>query len=257
MINQDYQILLELAQQKPTKWEDISHPEEITRWKEFCKGNELHVWQCSTSAPFEVISSFYSKVSAEEKIKAGRFRFSRDQHRYVISHGLLRTILGAYVEEGPSELIFEKTNSGKPFLATKTRKGRIQFNMTHSEDVVCYIMSRENEVGIDIEYVKPNFDWYSIAKVYFTFHEMSLLESLPGDEQIRTFFTLWTRKEALLKATGEGLNGIKDMGSSAINPIKSKFTLFSFKYGEDYQGAFAVNSETPRIRFFDLSSFNK
>ncbi|MCL6571521.1 MAG: 4'-phosphopantetheinyl transferase superfamily protein, partial [Bacillus sp. (in: Bacteria)] len=202
---------LECGQQKPTYWEEVTSPEEIAKCKEFSEGYELHVWQCFTSEASKVISSLYPHLSPEEKTKANRFRFSHDQNRYVVAHGLLRIILGAYVEREPAELIIERTNTGKPYLVTPEEVNTIQFNMTHSEDIVCYIISKVSEVGIDIEFINPNFDWYSIAKVYFTTPEMSLLESLPDDEQVKRFFTLWTRKEAFLKATGKGLSGLADM----------------------------------------------
>jgi 4'-phosphopantetheinyl transferase len=248
---------LECAQQKPIYWEEVTSPNEVAKSKEFSEGYELHVWQCCTNESYEVISNIYPHLSSEEKTKANRFRFSHDQNRYVVAHGLLRIILGAYVEREPAELIIERTNTGKPNLVTSEEVSTIQFYMTHSEDIVCYIISKVSEVGIDIEFINPNFDWYSIAKLYFTTPEMSLLESLPDDEQVKTFFTLWTRKEAFLKVTGKGLSGLTDMENSTINSIKNKISLFPFQYGEDYQGTFAVNNKTPKIRFFSFSTSKK
>lgn len=248
------QLFLEKSQQ-PTNWEDVFHPCEVAARKEFRTGQEVHVWQSLTNAPLDLVSSLYRKLSPEEKIKAGRFKFPHDQQRFVISHGILRHILAAYVECDPSDLLFKKTKYGKPFLADQTGKNAIRFNMTHSRDAVCYIISAMTAVGIDIEYVRPNFDWHSISKVYFTPQEVFQLESLPKEGQANAFYILWTRKEALLKAIGKGLSGIDEMGSSLLTTLRSKYTLVSFKCEENYQGTLAVCPETSRIRFFRFKGF--
>ncbi len=240
---------IEQIQQPFTYWEDGYYITEVASKKEFLTGEEVHVWQ----APLNSSSHFYDKLSPEEKIRAARFRLPRDQNRYINSHGILRLILAEYVGCDHSDIQLKRTKYGKPFLVSRNGKNTIRFNMTHSENVVCYIISSSNEVGIDIEYVKSDFDWFGLANVYFTSQEVIHLEAFPRDEQGKAFFTMLTRKEALLKAIGIGLSGIEEMRASESYSCIEKYPLISFEYGEYleyYQGALAVSSGISSIRFF-------
>lgn len=224
-----------------TYWEYCGEIAQVASRNEFWIGQEIHVWL----APLDFDSNYYSILSEDEKVKAAKFRFLRDQHHYIKSHGVLRNILSAYVDNDPSALKFNISKYGKPFLMSQNKEHAVRFNMSHSENVVCYIVSKDNEVGIDIEYIKPDFDWKTIAKLYFNPCEMLYLENLPRVDHDKAFFELWTRKEALLKAVGIGLNDIEEINSS-------EYQLISFKY-RDYQGALAMSSDAP-FRFFYFTS---
>lgn len=231
-------------------WEDIYDINEIGSRDHFISEKEVHVWQAS----LDCVSCFYAYLSIDEKLKAERFRKQRDKQRYIISHGILRCILGAYIESNPSTLVFERSKYGKPSLNSRNIETSIWFNMAHSEDSVCYIISKNTEVGIDIEKIKDDFDWYSIANIYFTPEEVVHLQELPREEQIKIFFLFWTRKEALLKAKGTGLVDLENIEAIENYYIKKNYPLVSFSIKGNYQGAFAVNKKISKIHYFRFIS---
>ena len=227
-------------------WKDIYDINEIGSWDHFISEKEVHVWQASLNC----VSGFYHYLSTEEKLKAERFRIQRDKQRYIISHGILRYILGMYIGCEPSFLKFERREYGKPWLTSQNLEISITFNMTYSKDIVCFIISRGNEVGIDIERINDDFECYRIAKLYFTPKEVAYLRLLPREKQIKSFFILWTRKEALLKALGTGLSDLENIETIENDYKKMNYPLVSFSIGENYQGAFAVSNEVSNIRYF-------
>lgn len=235
-----------LPQRSFTHWEDICQVDEAADITGFCNGEEVHVWQASLDAS----TQYYNLLSQEEKIKAGRFRSPSDQQRYIVSHGVLRVILSGYAGCNSSSIEFCQNRYGKPFLSRKNGSNTIRFNMTHSQEMACYIISKGQEVGIDIEYVHPDLDWLCVAKACFTPQEMIYLESLPNADQLQAFFILWTRKEALLKAIGTGLSGLEEMGASDGFESQERYRLLAYHCGDNYQGAIAIGSGVSSIRYF-------
>ncbi|MDR7239961.1 4'-phosphopantetheinyl transferase family protein [Neobacillus drentensis] len=255
-MNLNYSFLEGQTQIQLTNWSEITKFDQVIGRKGFWDGQEVHVFALSTNASMEVISSLYRKLSQEEKIQAKRFKFIDDQNHYVLSHGFLRNILASYVKSSPSDIRINRAKNGKPFLVSQAGKNSVHFNMAHSENVVLYIVSKSQEVGIDIEMIKPDFDWYSIAKGYFSPQERLFLESLPREDRLKTFYTLWTRKEALLKLSGEGLNGLDAIRNSSYYANRGKTTVMSFNFDGNYLGTLAVEVSFADIHFFCYSAFN-
>ncbi len=154
----------------------------------------------SYSAP--EISSFEKLLSAQEQEKAVRFRFLRDHNSYIITHGVLRKILGNYLGSEPSEIEFISNKFGKPYLDEKYKK--IYFNLSHSSECSVLAFSTKSETGIDVEKIDPEFNFDLIAKVHFSEAEKNFLYS-NQHEACKKFYTLWTRKEAFLKTLGIGI----------------------------------------------------
>jgi len=148
------------------------------------------------------ISSFEKLLSVQEQEKAARFRFVRDHDSYIITHGMLRKILGNHLGSEPSEIEFISNKFGKPSLAEKYKK--INFNLSHSSECSVLVFSLKSEIGIDIEKIDPGFDFDLIAKSHFSEAENSFIDA-ERDESCKRFYTVWTRKEALLKAIGTGI----------------------------------------------------
>jgi 4'-phosphopantetheinyl transferase len=227
-------------------WEDIDASNEITSRYPFLSDQEVHVWLASLDG----VSGFYDYLSMEEMRKADRFRLQRDKQRYMLTHGILRCILGAYFGCEPSSLRFERSLYGKPSVTSQNVEIPLGFNMSHSEDMVCFILSKGHEVGIDIEKINDDFDWGRISRLFFTPKEVAYLQLLPREEQIKYFFLLWTRKEALLKAVGTGLSDLENINGIENDYRVRNYPLISFTIGENYQAAFAVNNEISTIRYF-------
>ncbi len=141
-------------------------------------------------------------LSPDERMRAARFTFDRDQRRFVVAHGVLRHILAGYVGHAPSKLQFGTNPYGKPHLVGSPS---LRFNLSHSHDVAMIAIARA-EVGIDVEAVRPIDDLLNIAQQFFLADEVEGLRRLPTEAQPPAFYRIWTRKEAYLKAIGTGLN---------------------------------------------------
>ncbi len=233
-----------------TLWENANNIRDKAKRDEFQNGKEVHVWYAPLNNSIEV----FNELSAKEKLKASKFRSSRDQQRYIRSHGILRRILAAYVNCEPCEISFQTTEYGKPFLTNGGRE--VHFNMSHSNEIAAYAVSKNHELGIDIEHIDHDLDWFSIAKFAFSQEENDLLESLSNDQQIKAFYSLWTRKEALLKARGTGLSEIETMSGKEFNSVKRKYLLSTFSCGGSYQGALAVNNHNQMINYYQVPCLN-
>lgn len=161
----------------------------------------IYLVPTDSDSPDEV-SSFRKLLSQQELDKALRFRFLSDQNSYIITHAMLRIILGNYLKLAPAEIEFVSNDFGKPSLSEKFKK--IYFNLSHSKGLSALVFSTKAEIGIDIEKIDPEFDFDLIAKAHFSNAENSFLHAENGQARKR-FYTVWTRKEAFLKAVGTGI----------------------------------------------------
>jgi 4'-phosphopantetheinyl transferase len=205
----------------------------------------------SIPVPLCLPARFDELLSEEEKIKALKYKFAKDRSRYVISHGVLRLILAEYTGHDPCEIRYEYTRHGKPYLANVTADRVIHFSMSHTKEICCYLVSCKDEVGIDIEKVNDELNWYNIAKLYFSPAELLFLESVSSENQVRAFFYLWTRKEANLKALGVGLSGLEQCEESLLSShFNIQHVLVSFELEGNFLCSLAIRSNLLHIKFF-------
>lgn len=141
-------------------------------------------------------------LSAEEAARAARFAFDADRRRYAAAHAVLRRILARYLGCAPAEVLYDLGPQGKPALAG----GGLEFNMSHCGDLALYAVTQGREVGVDIERMRPEVGRELAGAGFLTPSETGELLALPEAERPKAFFTVWTRKEACLKATGKGLS---------------------------------------------------
>ena len=118
----------------------------------------------------------------------------------------MRQVLAAYLEVAPDQLEFDYGVRGKPALRARPGSNWLRFNVAHSEELALVGVANGSDLGIDVEYARPMPDALSIAEHYFSLPERTALRSAEGETRQHTFFTYWTRKEAVLKATGDGLS---------------------------------------------------
>jgi 4'-phosphopantetheinyl transferase len=173
-------------------------------------GDDVHVWRASLDQTPSRIESFLQNLAADERARAGRFHFERDRDHFIVARGVLREILGCYLNREPQRLSFCYNPYGKPALAGETDTGAIRFNVSHSHGLALFAVARGPEVGIDVERVRRNLAVADIAERFFSRREAAMLRHIPAEEQHQAFFRLWTRKEAYLKARGEGLSLLSD-----------------------------------------------
>ena len=144
-------------------------------------------------------------LSADERARAGNFRFEQDRTRYINAHGVMREILGSYIGVGAASLLISRAKNGKPCLDDQYR-ACIEFNLSHSGRYGIVAVSIGRPVGVDVEALRADFKWSELADRYFSGRENAWLRALPADEAFRWFFRLWVAKEAVLKASGVGLS---------------------------------------------------
>jgi len=149
-----------------------------------------------------------SVLDDEERSRSGRFVRPRDRRRFVHAHAGLRVFLGLCLEVEPATVRYETGVNGKPRLGPGLPP--LEFNLSHSEELALLAVARDRPVGVDVEHVRDLPDALSIADTHFTEAESKGLRSLPPAEQAAAFFRYWTRKEAVLKAGGEGLGRALD-----------------------------------------------
>lgn len=179
-------------------------------------GDEIHVWRASTERDASAVERLWATLSPDERQRAQRFHFERDRLRFVVARGVLRDILGRYLGRPPALIRFAYNEYGKPTLAED--EGGLRFNVSHSRDAALYACTRGREVGVDIESLRDDFASLEIAERFFSKAEMSALSSLPADLLTQAFFNCWTRKEAYIKALGEGLSHPLDCFAVSLLP---------------------------------------
>src|SRR5439155_15430775 len=151
------------------------------------------------------LPDFAGLLSASERKRADRFQFDRDRVRFIVRRGLLRQILARYLACDPAEISFTYEARGKPSLANLMERHSIHVNLSHSHGLALIAVARQHALGFDVERVRPMPEADQIAAKFFSTRENAVLNALPSDSMLEGFFHCWTRKEAYLKATGEGI----------------------------------------------------
>jgi 4'-phosphopantetheinyl transferase len=220
---------------------------------------EVHIWTIRSSIRAENRSSFERVLSLSERTAANRFHFERHRLSYIFSHAALRHTLSGYVNQTPEGIEFFQNSFGKPFL----RDNELQFNMSHSGDVVVIGVTRGRQIGVDVEMVRPIKDFSSIARLNFTKQECELIEATPTASQQYVFFRSWARKEAVIKAVGKGLsiplntfdasipadeNGQR-LGRFADAPDIDAWWLSDLTVPEGYVGAVVLEQSLERLSY--------
>ncbi len=177
---------------------------------------DVHVWCGSLDRPAPLVDELARTLSNDERARSDRFHFDRHRQQFLVARGWLRMLLGKYLQIEPQAVELVYSQRGKPALAEKFNSS-LQFNLSHSEDLVVYAVTCDRSVGIDIEYIRPLPDAAQLAQRFFTTRENALLQALPSTQQNTAFFHCWTRKEAYLKACGDGIaNGLDRVEVSLI-----------------------------------------
>jgi 4'-phosphopantetheinyl transferase len=168
--------------------------------------DEVQLWRVDLESIRADESRWQKLLSSDESTRASRFHFPRDRQRFVASRALLRTILAAYLATDPNGLSFSYSKKEKPSLGLPYSGSGVTFNVSHSGAIALFAFTRRRDIGVDVEQVRRDFDVEAIARRFFSPHEQGQLAALPAEERVDAFFRCWTRKEAYIKATGDGLS---------------------------------------------------
>ncbi len=183
-------------------------PDPVTAAKAL-EGSGTSVWYTPLSGLRHRMDDWAGTLDQVERDRADRFRFERDRERFIIGHGLLREILGKHLGVAPEQVIMRRGEFGKPYVPELP----FHFNLSDTKDAVIIAISFEQEIGVDVETMERTVDHSAVSEHYFTEEEVGDISS-SMDPKLR-FLELWTRKEAVLKASGVGI--MEDLRALRVN----------------------------------------
>jgi 4'-phosphopantetheinyl transferase len=221
---------------------------------EFMKKDEIQLWCVRLAATSEQTQRFYDSLSNDEQGRARALHFVRHRTFFIIARGLLRAVLGWHLGQSAKDVKIAYGPRGKPSLSDTPPQ--LHFNLAHSQDHVLYAVSKDRELGVDLELVRELPDAEAIAAQFFANDECTELFSLPRGQRTQAFFNCWTRKEAYLKATGSGLSAPLNKFRVSLIPgqpaeflefeesrfLQAQWSLSHLSPSEGYVGALALAS---------------
>jgi 4'-phosphopantetheinyl transferase len=236
-------------------------------WEDSIPKNDLHegsvhIWRSRLDLSDAALRGLSETLCEEELSRAHSFRFPVVRRRFVAGRGTLRAILGKYLSIDPRRLVFSYGSHGKPSL--RDPASDLQFNVSHSQDLMVAAICRRWPIGVDIEKQDGRFDMLEIAARFFGERERREIVDLDGEERLQAFFQLWTAKEAVLKAASLGLALELSKLEIGLRPLRivaledscrldgAVWHLTAFSPAEGYSGAFAVAAEPSRLEYRDF-----
>jgi 4'-phosphopantetheinyl transferase len=176
----------------------------------------IEIWLARLDVDTDQVRKYVVHLSEDELARANRFHFEPDRRRFIVARATLRILLGQYLGIKADALALAYTRNGKPFIADHA--SRVQFNVSHAHERALYAISRSCALGVDIEYLIRDIDYSGLAERFFNHREFVALQHIPESGRHRAFFACWTRKEAVIKATGEGLSLPLDQFEVTVEP---------------------------------------
>jgi len=234
--------------------------------------HQVDIWRVGLDFPIDSLRMLESMLSEDETQRAARFHFPADRDRFIAAHGCLRDILTRYLPLEPRQLSFSTNAHGKPHLSTGllrvSSEYGLDFNLSHSRDFALVAITRNRQVGVDIEYIREEIFREEIARRFFSEQEVSELLSLPSEQREAAFFNCWTRKEAYIKAHGLGLSLPLDSFDVSLAPGEPatlratrpdpqealRWTLKHLEVQPGYAAALAVEGKDLEFRLWDWES---
>jgi 4'-phosphopantetheinyl transferase len=188
---------------------------------------EIHLWHASPDMHSSDLD-LSRLLSADELARMFRFRFESDQRSFLFCRGMLRMLLASYLGTSPAELRFAYSAHGKPSLAAPF--GDLEFNLSHTAGLALFGICRGRRIGLDVEHIRKDFNVMEIAGRFFSSAEKLALAGMPETSKYDAFFHCWTRKEAFVKAQGEGLIRPLDSFDVSISPQDERVSLTTRPY---------------------------
>jgi 4'-phosphopantetheinyl transferase len=210
----------------------------------------VNVWLIDVVTDSQVIEQLKNSLNEEEVRRASRFAFEKDRNQFITAHGTLRTLLSKCLEITSSEIQFKKDKNKKPQILFPLTS--LKFNISHSENKILISIS-EVETGVDVEMIKPGMEFKELIKTYFSNTEQQKI--LDAAQPAETFYKYWTRKEAVLKASGIGitdeLKKIEVSEPENDSPFAENFFITSFMV-ESFYASIASAGINLKLNFFRI-----
>jgi len=228
--------------------------------------NQIHVWRASLRRNKEELAKLSNLLNTQEKTRGSKFIAEHARNNFMVARGILRWLLAKYLQIKPQDLVFEQNQYGKLHLDSST----LQFNISHSHDFALFAFTLDHPIGVDIEFIRDDFDFAPIAQRFFSKKEGVDLLALSPAEQLHAFFNCWSRKEAFIKAIGKGIFFALDKFSVEVSNKQAgrlqlqitdpefnanDWFLEALNPVDGYVGAFATSCQKHETSFYDFGFF--
>lgn len=232
--------------------------------------NELHLWRTKVSEHTNNMDHYWHLLTKDEQVHAKAFYFAEDSNRYIVTRAILRKLIAGYLGIFPQDILFQYTKYGKPYLCLnlKNNSQLLKFNLSHSKDAIIYGITKNINIGVDIEFINKDFAIDDLVEQCCSRQEQNTLITLLDEQKYSYFYNLWVVKEALVKAMGLGLSyDLKQIhvnfnknklinATNVVNNEKLYWTQNIFLTYNDYCSAFAISKPADKVLFFTYSNIN-
>jgi 4'-phosphopantetheinyl transferase len=237
------------------QWQSATHPPPLMI-------DDVHVWCIALEVGDPLLNRLREILADDERQRAERFHFEKDRRHFTAARGAMRILLAAYLDYRPGEVRFAYSNYGKPRLTDESNESDLRFNLSHSHGLALLAVTRGREIGVDVERLRDmEQDGEPLAQRFFSPREAAVLRSLPPQLRREAFFHCWTRKEAYIKAQGQGLSLPLDQFDVSLHPDEpaallstqhdpqeaQRWSLRNLSPGEGYVGALVVQGHSWRL----------
>lgn len=218
--------------------------------------HEIQIWPMALTLDADALQAKYLLLNSEERARADRFHFAIHRERFIACRSYLREVLSAYIDCAPAEVMIEYDQFEKPYLASHPA---IKFNLSHSEHLAVIAVTAQHPIGVDLEKQEDEFN-EALAKRFFSKTEYDELMSHPLDQQAAAFYRLWARKEAVVKAIGEGLGvsltsfsvSSHDISEIITTDTQEKWTVLPLNIDDGFPAAVVTNQPVTQITKWKL-----
>lgn len=227
----------------------------------------VHLWHINLRQPNEVITQLTQVLSANEMQRVKRFVHLADRQASIVSKGSLRSILAQYLNMTAMAITFCQSTTGKPYLQPSLTKQHLTFNISHSHDRAVIAVANNQAVGVDIEYEKRHHNFRAIIKRYFSNSEAAHLLSLSEQTLQSKFVQCWTVKEAIVKASGDGLAValsqietlacLQQNSFLAVDHINKEWAVNTWQPATAYRAAIATERVTKNFAKYQVLFNNR
>jgi 4'-phosphopantetheinyl transferase len=226
---------------------------------------EVHVWRASLAAGRDELARLHAILSDEERVRAARFRYEMHRDRFVAGRGIQRLLLARYLDADPAGIRYSLAAHGKPALDVPNGESGVRFNVSNAEDGLLVAVTLAREVGVDLEPLHRAVDRDAVARRFFSVPENAVYDTIAEEERDAAFFTCWTRKEAYIKAVGDGLTMPLDCFDVTLRPGEparllatrgdpaqaGRWTMRELDPGPGWLAALVVEGPELDLRLFD------
>jgi 4'-phosphopantetheinyl transferase len=232
------------------------------------RAGQVDVWVVPLDEPPARIERLRRTLSPDEVARSETFRFPEGRDSFIVARGTLRAALGRYLQSDPKSLRFTYSKHGKPALHAACGGGALRFNVSHSHRLALLAVTREREIGVDLEVVRSDLDGEALARAFFSEREVEALLRINPEQRSEAFYRCWTCKEAYLKAIGQGLSVPLKQFSVAVDPnapaallktptlpaSPASFTIHVLATASGYAAALALEGHPERIRILGAAN---